>query len=765
MSLTYTEQLLEIAQSPYYEAVTVDTLKELQAKALLERSGFTVTSEGFVLRTGSIIGSSGEAVTANAIVNPTVTTDLVAGTQTVSAEALPAVTTESGLNVVSGGVTPAVAATQFVGAALIGAHIGYKSYQEYPEFWTDLSNTIFETDLNNPSVLPTSMFLTRVLADGGVKMYCEKKRLADMYTKMWDSGIFDPDGSVTPTHAYGGTYVLNQKPHTDGVADAFRLIKQVAGYTASDDQIRYISENVLDKTCGSLAIFMARVDNNPVYKVCMWNELPEAVNVVKTDEGRYVNKPSTQTVKYVWQIYSTGAYGFPQRVQSDTLLNGSMDGWKVIYSDCDAEYNPSYESLIYDDNYNYPASLAALLALLDEKSADGFTVNRINEDGDIEPVEFVPLSTDGISTDDTTTPDNSKQDKVNSGDVPDEDGKLPPWFSDLFTPGITVPPSIPSFPEYSNGVTPPFIPPVNNFSSKLYTVYHPTDTILDNLGGYLWSTNIVTEIQKLFTNNPMDAIISLHQIYKTPSSPSSKHIVLGSLNSGISCPVVTQQYIELDCGSVYIPEIYGDARDYIDTDCQVFLPFISYRSIDPHDVVNCSVNIKYTIDVYTGSCLAQLFVTKDGVQQCLYTFEGNCSVQIPLTASQRTGIMGLITSGAMALGGALTGNAAMAATGATQFAGGIVGGQAKNSIQRTSGFSGNAGAMGIKKPFIILTRYKSADAVNYEHFVGNPTNRTTILGNCKGYTRVKSIHVEDIPGATDREKDMIRSLLMEGVII
>ena len=221
---------------------------------------------------------------------------------------------------------------------------------------------------------------------------------------------------------------------------------------------------------------------------------------------------------------------------------------------------------------------------------------------------------------------------------------------------------------------------------------------------------------------------------------------------------MTDQYVTIDCGTVNVPELYGDARDYTGVECEIFLPFIGLRTLDCHDVICCSVNVVYHIDVYTGSTLAEIRVSKQGVTQTLYTFEGNCSVQIPLAAADRSrmvqGIVaaptGLITGGVGAMAGAAAASA--------------LGDAAQTSIQKSSGFSGNAGAMGCKKPYIVVSRQKSADAVEYNKFIGNPTNKTVYLINCVGFTRVKDIHI-DIPRATEIEKQMLYGILKSGIII
>lgn len=766
----YQQQLVEIANSPYYESVALETLEDMNFKATLQRMGYTITADGTVVSPTVAAAVDGTAVTGNAVVSTTVTTTEAA--TTVEATALPATTTTAGTSIKSGATLGTADFFMFAAATAEGARIGYKSYKEYPEFWTELSNRLFDPNKADPGHQTATEFLVRVLEDGGVATYCDKVRLQKALTAMWEMGIFDANGSITPDHNYSGTYAINQDVHhTNGLDDAFMIIANNGRYIVSEQQRNYIVPRVQDPECDGLTVLMSPpTESGIIFRVCMWNKIDDPVTVVKNEEGRYIDIHPNTALKYVWSVYSNGLTSeFPEKVwYQDTLLNGTYDDYyTVIYSDVDSATKNPNPAINYDEGYTYPADLQALLDMLDDWAEDGFTINKLSDNGDVVPVTYVPLKLNDFNPEADDVPSQEKQDEAQSGKNPfPENNPLPDWFTNIFINTPITPPGIPQYPEKSDGDTPAIVTPSASMGNKLYTVYHPSNATLDALGGVLWDNSITEQIVKMFTNNPMDAIISLHEIYCTPTDGATKNIKLGSYNSNVPAPTVPNRYKTIDCGSVFIPEIYKDARDYTDTQCEIFLPFISYRSLDIRDVVNCNVNVVYTIDLYTGSCLASVNITKEGATQTLYTFEGNCGAQIPLTASQRNGLVSLISATASSLIGGVTGGVGGAvAMGVGRAVAGVGSGQFQANISRTSGFSGNAGAMSVKKPFIIITRNKSADAYNYEHYIGNPTNRTVYLSDCKGYTRVKAVHVENIPGATDKEKDMIKALLEGGVIL
>ena len=313
--------------------------------------------------------------------------------------------------------------------------------------------------------------------------------------------------------------------------------------------------------------------------------------------------------------------------------------------------------------------------------------------------------------------------------------------------------------------TPTPIPPIVDIggsASALYTVYNPSKNNLNALGAYLWTSDILEQLVRIFTNNPMDAVISLHSIYCSPSLGGNSNIKLGYLDagSGTNCPTVNSQFVSIDCGYVDIPEYFGDCRDYSPyTNVTIFLPFIGFRTVKTEDIIAGRVNIKYNVDVLTGSCVAIISVRKKGVSHTLYTFEGNCSMSLPLTGADHTRMIAGLTS---ALLGGVTGGGAGALMGGLNA---MASGSFKANIQRSGSFSGNAGAMSIKKPYIIVNRDYIYDAESYNELYGFPANISTRLGDCSGYNRVKSVHVDSISNATKEEKDEIESILRSGFIL
>ena len=89
---------------------------------------------------------------------------------------------------------------------------------------------------------------------------------------------------------------------------------------------------------------------------------------------------------------------------------------------------------------------------------------------------------------------------------------------------------------------------------------------------------------------------------------------------------------------------------------------------------------------------------------------------------------------------------------------------AHTRVEHSGGFSGNAGAMGGKIPYLIISRPQTAMAKEFNKYIGYPSNFTTTLGSCRGFVKVLECHLENI-NATKSELEEIDTILKEGVII
>ena len=300
-------------------------------------------------------------------------------------------------------------------------------------------------------------------------------------------------------------------------------------------------------------------------------------------------------------------------------------------------------------------------------------------------------------------------------------------------------------------------------ASALWSVYHPTQAQVNSFGAWLWGSPFLTNIGKLF-QNPIEGVISLHKIFVPPVDSGSGNIVVGTLDSGVASATVNEQYVEIDCGSVNLGEDFGNVFDYEPyTKVALYLPFVGIVPLNVSDVMRSTIDVKYGVDIFTGACIAMVSVSRDGNDAVLYQYSGNCAVHYPLSNVQQSQLLSGLITVAAGIGAIVATGGAAAPAAATGIAGGAMSALHSN-VGRSGGFSANAGAMGIKVPYLIIERPQTKVADTFPQLIGYPTNHSIKLGNCSGHVVVKHVHVEGI-NATENELEQIESLLHSGVLV
>lgn len=346
--------------------------------------------------------------------------------------------------------------------------------------------------------------------------------------------------------------------------------------------------------------------------------------------------------------------------------------------------------------------------------------------------------------------------------------------------------------NFDNTSTPieiPSLPSISAASTGFISLYNPTLAELNDLASYLWSDLFSIETLKKLFADPMDVILGLSILPVTVPSGGLKEVKVGNIATGISLTVAASQFVEVDCGTINVNEYWGAYLDYEPyTQAQIFLPYIGTRPISVDEIMGKTVRVVYHVDILTGACCC--FV-KCG-DSVLYTYNGQCSIPIPVTGANYTSVVnGILSIAGSAAALVATGGqaapliAAGAAAGAkkTAVAKGAaakaqltnaqietgsnvasnVANQMKPQIAKSGSISGGAGLLNMQTPYLILIRPRQALPSKQNEFIGYPSLITVQLTELSGYTEVQSIHLENIP-ATSQELDEIEGLLKGGVI-
>ena len=331
-------------------------------------------------------------------------------------------------------------------------------------------------------------------------------------------------------------------------------------------------------------------------------------------------------------------------------------------------------------------------------------------------------------------------------------------------PNPTISVVIPPWPTESDE---PERTPSTGWPTAMWNVYNPSQSSINAFGAWLWNPNFIDTIKRLF-ESPIDAVFTLHKVFVLPVTGGDSTIVVGSIDSGVPSPVVTSQYTNLDCGEIDLDEYFGNVFDYAPyTILQLYLPFIGIVELDPAYCMRSTISVFYTVDVFTGACVAKVGCKRDGYDICVYEFTGSCSVEYPVSYHSYSSIVASILSGAIsatagAAGTYITGNPMPAVYGAANAV--HQGLSGRSEIRHSGSFAGAHGAMGIRKPYLIISRPILELADDFPYFDGYPANQTVTVASCAGYIRAKECHL-NVPNAYKSELDELDSLFKSGVII
>lgn len=378
-------------------------------------------------------------------------------------------------------------------------------------------------------------------------------------------------------------------------------------------------------------------------------------------------------------------------------------------------------------------------------------------DGSIKDYTYVPISLPNTNNNNDPQPETGNQTQAKPQVNPETS---PDTLLNLIIKLLGNKLDTPNPPDTGTGNTPPVVLPTGS-AEALYKIYNPTQAEINSFGAWLWSSNFVDQLLKVF-NNPMESIIGLHKVYASPIIGGRSNIKVGYLDSGVSSNFVSNQYTKIDCGTVNLQEYFGNVFDYSPyTSIELYLPCIGFVQLDVGNVMRSSINITYTVDVLTGACIAEVNVRRDGSGGVLYSYSGNCASQYPLSSGSYMGIVSSVIGVAGSIVGTVASGGSLAplALGATS---GLL--NAKTHVQHSGSLSGNSGVMGGKIPYLIITRPQTNMAENYQHLQGIPSNTYAQLSACHGFTKVKNVNVQNII-AESEELEEIKTLLLDGVII
>lgn len=205
----------------------------------------------------------------------------------------------------------------------------------------------------------------------------------------------------------------------------------------------------------------------------------------------------------------------------------------------------------------------------------------------------------------------------------------------------------------------PSVEDINNLPNILgagaVKQYMLTASQLSTLMSNLNSDSIWTALSK-FISNPMNFIISLQAgyLYQHTGAVPNSYIKFGPYTFE-SCQgtLLNSNFCDINLGTVNLNPYFNNYTDITETSVSLYLPYVGYVDLDVSKFINGSIKLHARIDTLTGSIIYYIYSIRDGHEQLLNTFDGNCQMQIPINSADYSRMYaGLFGTATAAIGGA-----------------------------------------------------------------------------------------------------------------
>ena len=258
--------------------------------------------------------------------------------------------------------------------------------------------------------------------------------------------------------------------------------------------------------------------------------------------------------------------------------------------------------------------------------------------------------------------------------------------------------------------------------NDVYTAVTAPKTMTSFVHLYKTNDNELSALAKArfkdVSGNTVDYGQYISALYRIPVDLSNitgdtSNIMLGQYDSMVASTLLNQYLLDIDGGAITIPEKFHNAYDYLNTECILHLPFLDEINLPPHYVVNQTINIKYKLDLYSGTLTASIYSSY--LNSIVANTSGVIVTNIPFIQKQTDNVVNSLTSVFTNL---------------------------------------------IPTAFMEVTRNIPYDNVN---IYGKECVDFDMIGNKTGYLKCDNVSL--VTKATKNEKDEIMSLLKDGIIL
>ena len=159
----------------------------------------------------------------------------------------------------------------------------------------------------------------------------------------------------------------------------------------------------------------------------------------------------------------------------------------------------------------------------------------------------------------------------------------------------------------------------------LILLYKPSRKELNDLGK-------IRLLKNTQTDDYIDLgmfITSLKSIYLDVTPIDRQGIILGDVQTQIESDIINDDTIVLDLGNAQINGFYQNGLDNKNLSIYVDLPFINTVELNADIVANKTINIKYTVNLISGDCVANIYLVNSENLILINSYNGVMGFDVP----------------------------------------------------------------------------------------------------------------------------------------
>lgn len=292
--------------------------------------------------------------------------------------------------------------------------------------------------------------------------------------------------------------------------------------------------------------------------------------------------------------------------------------------------------------------------------------------------------------------------------------------------------------------------------NNLTQTYQVSKIALDDLGAFIWNNSIFDNIKNL-NNSPLENIVSCHYIPCSIGGTNTA-IKLGNITTNVSGDRVAQTVKRVNVATFTMPVYNNGFLNYEPyTEVTLYLPLVGMVNLSAKDTIGYTISIDYVFDVVVGSFGVMVYTSKGGGKTLIFSSQGTCSIDIPLTASNKAQVQGAIMqSGVNLVGSAIA-----------KDVGGVISDTLNiaNIQHHSTTFGSPSSMVGLMSPktcyYVIRTSIPYIPN-RFAHTKGYMCMSTYKLKDLKGFTKLSND--VDLSGfaITSEELEELKSILTSG---